>query len=158
MNLGEKIKKARVESGKSQDELANAIGVTRATISRWERGSTSPTMSDINKMSKLIAIDVFEKEPFEDKTDNATSGITTTLEELSHSIEDIRLDLIDLEKARRNMRKTLFVAIILTVIITITVIFAVIILYNWPTSKDEQPLKIEYLNEPINQTIGETNG
>ena len=32
----------RIASGATQDEVAEAIGVDRATVSRWESGSRSP--------------------------------------------------------------------------------------------------------------------
>ncbi len=158
MDLGDKIKKARIESGKSQDELADAIGVTRATISRWERGMTSPTLRDIRKLDEIINLDFFDKTT--DITSNEIDGsnLVSTIEDLSHSIEDIRLDLINLEKSRRSTRKTVIAAIIISVILTLAVVFAVIIFFNWPASKDDQPLKIEYLNEPISQTTGGANG
>ncbi|MBQ0125654.1 MAG: helix-turn-helix transcriptional regulator, partial [Clostridiales bacterium] len=36
MELGNKIKKARIEKGLSQQELADKLFVTRQTVSRWE--------------------------------------------------------------------------------------------------------------------------
>ncbi len=36
MEIGRQIKKYRLESGLSQDELAEKIFVTRQTISNWE--------------------------------------------------------------------------------------------------------------------------
>ncbi len=38
MNIGERILKLRKEKGLSQEEVANIIGVSRQTISKWETG------------------------------------------------------------------------------------------------------------------------
>jgi transcriptional regulator with XRE-family HTH domain len=38
--LGEQIRRARLEKGLQQDELADRLGVTRMTISRLERGQS----------------------------------------------------------------------------------------------------------------------
>lgn len=36
MNLGEQIKKRRIELNITQEELANKLNVTRSAISNWE--------------------------------------------------------------------------------------------------------------------------
>ena len=46
MNLGNKIGYLRKKKNLSQEELAEMIGVTRQTISKWELGDTTP---DINQ-------------------------------------------------------------------------------------------------------------
>jgi transcriptional regulator with XRE-family HTH domain len=42
MQLGEKIQKARIEAGLTQEELAEAVDKKPATVSRWEGGHISP--------------------------------------------------------------------------------------------------------------------
>ena len=37
---------ARKSAGMSQDQVAAALGVARETVSRWERGTTSPTLTE----------------------------------------------------------------------------------------------------------------
>ena len=37
-NTGAKIKELRIKSGLTQREVANAVGATEATVSRWESG------------------------------------------------------------------------------------------------------------------------
>ena len=38
MNIGERLLKLRKEKGLSQEEVANILGVSRQTISKWETG------------------------------------------------------------------------------------------------------------------------
>lgn len=40
---GDEIRRARLSAGMKQDELAEAIGVNRCTISEWERETKKPT-------------------------------------------------------------------------------------------------------------------
>lgn len=42
LNLGENIVKMRKEKGVTQEELASFIGVTKASVSKWETGMTTP--------------------------------------------------------------------------------------------------------------------
>ena len=47
------LKKARILAELKQAEVANALGVTEATLSNWENGKTYPTIDKVIKMSKL---------------------------------------------------------------------------------------------------------
>ncbi len=49
--LGDLIVKARRDANMSQEELANAIGRARKTISRWERGPAEPRPKDLRKIA-----------------------------------------------------------------------------------------------------------
>lgn len=42
MNVGEKIKTIRKMAGMTQEELAEKMNVSRQTISKWEKGLSSP--------------------------------------------------------------------------------------------------------------------
>ena len=48
--LGEKIKEIRLKKGLSQEAFAKELGVSFATVNRWESGKTKPTY----KTMKLI--------------------------------------------------------------------------------------------------------
>ena len=42
MDLGKKVASLRKKNNLTQESLAEKIGVTRQTISKWELGETSP--------------------------------------------------------------------------------------------------------------------
>ena len=44
MNYSEQVKKIRVELLVTQEELASMLGVTFATLNRWENGHHEPSM------------------------------------------------------------------------------------------------------------------
>ena len=50
MDFKEKIKKVRIEIGYSQEQLARELGVSFATINRWENGKTVPNMKAMKQM------------------------------------------------------------------------------------------------------------
>lgn len=64
MDIGNKIKNARMQSSLTQEEAAEALGVSRQTISNWENGKTYPDIVSVVKMSDLynISLDRLLKE------------------------------------------------------------------------------------------------
>lgn len=59
MNLGNSLFHARKKCGLSQEEVAEKLGVSRQTISKWETNETVPDIYQSKKMAKLyhIALD-----------------------------------------------------------------------------------------------------
>lgn len=60
MNIGELIKSKRISKGYTLDDLAKIIGVTAATISRWESGKIADMKrSRIQALSDALDIPVY---------------------------------------------------------------------------------------------------
>ncbi|MCD7844141.1 MAG: helix-turn-helix domain-containing protein [Clostridiales bacterium] len=64
MDIGLKIKNARINANLTQEQVAEAIGVSRQTISNWENEKTYPDIISVVKMSDLynISLDHLLKE------------------------------------------------------------------------------------------------
>ncbi|MFR3451423.1 MAG: helix-turn-helix transcriptional regulator [Collinsella sp.] len=56
MILSEQIKLCRKQLGMSQADLADAIWVSRNTVSNWERGDTTPDIQSLVLMSALFGL------------------------------------------------------------------------------------------------------
>ncbi len=56
MNIGCKIKNARIKAELSQEQVAEVLGVSRQTVSHWENGKTYPDIVSVIKMSDLYQI------------------------------------------------------------------------------------------------------
>lgn len=56
MDIGAKIKQARIHAGLTQEQSAEVLGVSRQTISNWENNKTYPDIVSVVKMSDLYAI------------------------------------------------------------------------------------------------------
>lgn len=52
------LKKLRTEKGLSQQDLANKVFVTKATVSRWESGNRLPDATMISRLAKILGVDV----------------------------------------------------------------------------------------------------
>lgn len=56
-NMGDRIKRLRTEHGWTQDELGKLVGLQRAAINKYEKGSTeNMKRSVIEKMSKIFGV------------------------------------------------------------------------------------------------------
>ena len=64
MDIGTKIKNARLAAKLTQEQAAEGRGVIRQTMSNWENGKTYPDIISVIKMSDLydISLDHLLKE------------------------------------------------------------------------------------------------
>ena len=63
-SLHEVLKKHRMEAKLTQEFVAEAIGVSRQAVSKWESGSCDPSTSNLIALSKLYKIspsDLFDE-------------------------------------------------------------------------------------------------
>ncbi len=56
MEISTLIKKSRNESGLTQEQAAESLGVSRQTISNWENGKSYPDIISVIKMSDLYSV------------------------------------------------------------------------------------------------------
>lgn len=86
-NLSENIKKNRKEMKLTQEELAEAFGVTVGAVSKWESGSTVPDILTLMQLADFFSVSV-----------DALLGYSMS----SKSIDDIVSNLHELLKAGNN--------------------------------------------------------
>ena len=60
MNLGENIYKFRSDANMSQTDLANALEVSRQSVSKWENNSAVPDLERLINMSQLFGVTLDE--------------------------------------------------------------------------------------------------
>ena len=109
MDIGVKIKNARIKANLTQEQAAEAIGVSRQTISNWENEKTYPDIVSVVKMSDLydISLDRLLKE------EKPVSDYLDYLEESTNVV-----------KSRNKLSK-------LVLIMTYLVIWAVSLIVFW---------------------------
>lgn len=60
MNLGDHLMQARKKAGLSQEVVAEKLGVSRQTISKWETDETVPDIYQSKKLAKLYHLSLDE--------------------------------------------------------------------------------------------------
>lgn len=74
MTLGERIQNLRKERGISQEELAEAVGVSRQSVSKWENDAALPDTDNVLQLSRLFGVSadaLLTGEPAQTDTDAA---------------------------------------------------------------------------------------
>lgn len=54
--VGESIRELRDERGWKQRELAERLGVSPFTVSRWERGDSTPSLARLNEIADTFGV------------------------------------------------------------------------------------------------------
>ena len=81
MNLGNNLFKARKKAGLSQEIVAEKLGVSRQTISKWETDETVPDIYQSKKLAKLYKLSLDELIEFDVDVKEIEEVIKNTNEE-----------------------------------------------------------------------------
>ena len=55
--ISQNIRRLRKEKGMSQEQLAQALHVTRQTVSAWERGIAQPGLDVLGQIAQLLGVE-----------------------------------------------------------------------------------------------------
>lgn len=86
MNLGNSLFHARKKCGLSQEEVAEKLGVSRQTISKWETDETVPDIRQSKKMASLYNVSLDELIEFDLDMKEIQDTIDKTSEETEEKI------------------------------------------------------------------------
>jgi len=78
LNLGTKIKELRRRDGRTQDNLAEALGVTAQAVSRWEACGSYPDMEMIPAIANYFHISIDELFGYHDEREEKIKAILET--------------------------------------------------------------------------------
>lgn len=87
MSLGNNLFNARKKSGLSQEEVAEKLGVSRQTISKWELDETLPDIRQSKKLSNLYHLTLDELVDFDIDLKEIEQIIENTSEEKQQKID-----------------------------------------------------------------------
>ena len=87
MNLGNNLFEARKRAGLYQDKVAEKLGITRQTISKWETNETIPDIYQAKKLAKLYNLSLDELIEFDTDIKEIEEVIKNTNEEKEAKID-----------------------------------------------------------------------
>ncbi|MDE7030511.1 MAG: helix-turn-helix transcriptional regulator [Lachnospiraceae bacterium] len=87
MNLGNSLFHARKNSGMTQEEVAEQLGVSRQTISKWETDETLPDIRQSKRMALLYKVSLDELINFDVDVREIEQCIERTSEETQAKID-----------------------------------------------------------------------
>lgn len=87
MSLGNSLFNARKKSGLSQEEVAEKLGVSRQTISKWELDETLPDIRQSKSLSVLYHLTLDELVDFDIEVKEIEAIIQKTSEETQQKID-----------------------------------------------------------------------
>lgn len=91
MSLGSSLAGARRKSGLSQEAVAEKLGVSRQTISKWETDETLPDLRQAKKLSALYHVTLDELVEFDLAVQEIEDVIQRTTEETQRKIDWTKL-------------------------------------------------------------------
>lgn len=83
MNIGEKIRKARIQNGFTQTNLAQLLGISASTLNKYENNTLRPNVYILEKIAKILNVPI--QYFFED---------TTSLPIIKNNIEIVMLPIL----------------------------------------------------------------
>ena len=87
MNLGENLFQARKKKGLSQEAVAEKLGVSRQTISKWETDETLPDIRQAKKLAVLYGLTLDELIEFDADVQEIQEVINKTTEETINKVD-----------------------------------------------------------------------
>ena len=116
VKIGAFLKELRKEKNITQEELADKMGVSRRTVSRWETGTNMPDMDILIDISDLYDVDlreILDGEIKDIKMDNETKETVLKVAEVSNE-----------EKAKivRNIHVLFIIAMVFMAILIATIL------------------------------------
>jgi transcriptional regulator with XRE-family HTH domain len=111
MDIAANIKRIRKLKNLSQKEVALGIGVAQAQYSIIESGKTVPTIPTLEKIAKVLEIDITEffKDPGKEDEQINLSILEKVkmIDSLEKDEKDALLKMIDITLAKKNMKDNL---------------------------------------------------
>lgn len=101
MNIGQKIKRQRKIKKMTQEQLGNAIGVSKMTISKYERNIVDNMGRDkVIALSKLLDIPIVE---FLESSDDNSTNKQVTPKEFKYEVNQLLDKTINLTDQEKNL-------------------------------------------------------
>ena len=142
MTLHEKIYELRKKNGLSQEALAEILGVSRQSVSKWETGEATPEVNKLLSLSKLFGVTTDYM--LNDETEEENVSETAKNEILSSDFEVTSVSESRPIKKGRNVRTLVIILLICIVLCMLLPLIMAILGYSiFHMSPDAETLYAE---------------
>lgn len=87
MSLGTSLSSARRKAGLSQEEVAEKLGISRQTVSKWETDETIPDILQAKKLAAIYRLSLDEMFNFDIEIKGIEEAIDKTSDELTQKVD-----------------------------------------------------------------------
>lgn len=94
MKIGKFLQTLRKEKGMTQEQLAEQVGVSRRTLSRWETGSNVPDLDILIELSDYYSVDLREILSGERKSEQMNEELKETVLQVADYSNDEKVRLL----------------------------------------------------------------
>jgi len=102
LNLGQKIRELRRRDGRTQEALADAIGVTSQAVSRWEANGGYPDMEMIPAIANYFGISIDELFGYDNVREKRIDEIVSQLTEMINKNNGVNVNIDECIQLARN--------------------------------------------------------
>jgi transcriptional regulator with XRE-family HTH domain len=102
LNIGTKIRELRRRDGRTQDNLAEALGVTAQAVSRWESGGSYPDMEVIPSIANYFGVSIDELFGYDNVREKRIDEIVEQLTEMNKENNGINVNIDDCIRIART--------------------------------------------------------
>ena len=102
LNLGIKIRELRRRDGRTQDNLAETLGVTAQAVSRWESGGSYPDMEMIPAISNYFGVSIDELFGYDNVREKRIDEIVECLTEMNKENNGMDVNVDDCIRMART--------------------------------------------------------
>lgn len=141
--IGKFIFKLRKEKNMTQEQLAEKIGVTAKSVSRWENGKTMPDLSLFNPLCEILGItvnDLMSGEIVNDKN---------SIDALGENIVNMVSDL-EIKKKRKNK---LLISLVISMFVLLIIGRSFYIYYEIDIKFDDRVMTCNISDKELNFAI-----
>lgn len=105
IKIGERLKRLRLASNLTQEELANRTNLTKGYISQLERDNTSPSLATLGDILEVLGINLADF--FKESPQEQTVFKCSNRKLLADSTEEARVELLIYASQRQEMEPVL---------------------------------------------------
>ena len=93
--LGENIRALRLRDGRTQETLAQALGVTAQAVSRWEKGICCPDMELIPSLANYFGVSIDQLFGYDNERTKKVEALAARVEEMNRQNNGVDVNMDD---------------------------------------------------------------